>query len=154
MSFNPEQTEKDMLASAQAVMGTEWLKIKDALQQVIDGEREALKKIAEAYALGKVKVPRSRAAGHLALEPKDTSKQEANPDYVRMSFSSQQQSCWVFQDAFINEDDLKSQLEDEKKTFNAGLSMVHAVKRASVQNAVNAALGTFWKAVSAAVKPG
>lgn len=27
---------------------------------------------------------------------------ESNPDFVRMSFSSQQQSCWVFQDAFIN----------------------------------------------------
>ncbi len=49
----------------------------------------------------KVKVPRSRAAGHLALKPKNTSKLKANPDYVRMSFSSQQQSCWVFQDALI-----------------------------------------------------
>jgi hypothetical protein len=27
---------------------------------------------------------------------------ESYPDFVRMSFSSQQQSCWVFQDAFIN----------------------------------------------------
>jgi len=27
---------------------------------------------------------------------------DSYPDFVRMSFSSQQQSCWVFQDAFIN----------------------------------------------------
>jgi len=26
---------------------------------------------------------------------------QSYPDFVRMSFSSQQQSCWVFQDAFI-----------------------------------------------------
>lgn len=105
MAFNAEQTEKDMLASVQAVMGGEWPKISDAMQQVLQDEREALHKIAAAYATGK-----------------------------------------------INDDDLKSQLEDEKDTFKAGLSMVHAVSTASIQKAVNAALDTFWKAVSAATK--
>ena len=104
MSFNAEQTEKDMLASVQAVMGGEWPKIRDAMQQVLQDEREALQKIAVAYAAGK-----------------------------------------------INDDDLKSQLEDEKDTFKAGLSMVKAVSTAAMQKAVNAAIDTFWKAVSAAV---
>ena len=51
----------------------------------------------------------------------------------------------------ITDDDLKSQLEDEKEAFAAGLSMVKAVGKAATQKAVNAALDTFWKAVMAAV---
>ena len=104
MSFNAEQAEKDMLASVQAVMGGEWSKIRDAMQQVLKDEREALQKIAAAYAAGK-----------------------------------------------INDDDLKSQLEDERDTLKAGLSMVKAVSTAAIQKAVNAAIDTFWKAVSAAM---
>lgn len=102
MSFNAEQTEKDMLASVQAVMGGEWPKISGAMQQVLKDEREALQRIAAAYAAGK-----------------------------------------------INDADLKSQLEDEKDTFKAGLSMVHAVSTAAIQKAVNAAIDTLWKAISA-----
>ncbi len=104
MAFNAEQTEKDMLASVKAVMGSEWPKINDAMQQVLKDEREALQNIAVAYAAGK-----------------------------------------------INDDDLKSQLEDEKDTLKAGLSMVRAVSTASLQKAVNAAIDTFWKAVLAAI---
>lgn len=49
----------------------------------------------------------------------------------------------------INDDDLRNQLEDEKEAFEAGLSMVKAVSKATIQKALNAALEIFWNAIKA-----
>jgi hypothetical protein len=51
----------------------------------------------------------------------------------------------------IDDDDLKDQLKDEQQAFQAGLSMVRAEEKATVQDAMNIALDTFRKAVRAAL---
>ncbi len=51
----------------------------------------------------------------------------------------------------IDDDELESQLEDEKATLEAGLAMVAVVAKVSLQNAVNAAINVFWKAVKGAI---
>lgn len=104
MSFNIEQTLKDMLKSVADVLGDEGPEVTDALEQVLRDEKEALQEIAEALIKGE-----------------------------------------------ISDDDLKDQLEDEKEAFKAGLSMVEAVSKATLQNAINAGIDTFWKAVRVAL---
>lgn len=46
MSFDIDQTFKDMLGAAKAIFESEWPKAKDAVEQVLNDEREALQNIA------------------------------------------------------------------------------------------------------------
>jgi hypothetical protein len=51
----------------------------------------------------------------------------------------------------INDEELEEQLKDEKEAFEAGLSMVSASTKATIQHALNAASEVFWNAVRAAI---
>jgi len=62
---------------------------------------------------------------------------DSYPDFVRMSFSSQQQSCWVFQDDFINLRESKSSgfasaLPDPRTTMDNPSSLLWGVLFSSV----------------------
>ena len=48
MSFDLEQTLKDMLDSARGVFADEWPMVKDDMERVFNDEREALRDIADA----------------------------------------------------------------------------------------------------------
>ncbi len=48
MSFDLEQTLKDMLEAAKAVFAAEWPRVKDDMKRVLNDQKEALAKIAEA----------------------------------------------------------------------------------------------------------
>ncbi len=52
----------------------------------------------------------------------------------------------------INDDELKSQLDDEQKTLEAALLVCQIKAKAMVQKAVNAAAKVFTGAVGAALK--
>ncbi len=51
----------------------------------------------------------------------------------------------------INDEELQEQLNDEKEAFQAGLSMVQASTKATIQHAIDAASDVFWNAVRAAI---
>jgi len=51
----------------------------------------------------------------------------------------------------IDDEQLEDQLDDEKVAFRAGLSMVKAITKASVQKAANAAFDVLIRAIRAAV---
>lgn len=104
MSFNIEQTLKDMLNAAKGVFAEEWPMIKDDMKRVLEDEKNALLDIAEARLRGE-----------------------------------------------INDEELEEQLEDEKEAFQAGLSMVRASTKATIQRAIDAVSKVFWSAVKAAV---
>ncbi|WP_243688767.1 hypothetical protein [Geotalea toluenoxydans] len=48
MGFELDKVFGDMLAAAEGVFRKEWPKVKDAMEQVLADEREALKNISEA----------------------------------------------------------------------------------------------------------
>ncbi|GAB7026359.1 hypothetical protein [Geotalea toluenoxydans] len=52
MGFELDKVFGDMLAAAEGVFRKEWPKVKDAMEQVLADEREALKNISEAYMSG------------------------------------------------------------------------------------------------------
>ncbi len=104
MSFNIEQTLKDMLNAAKGVFAEEWPMIKDDMKRVLEDEKNALWDIAEARLRGE-----------------------------------------------INDEELEEQLKDEKEAFQAGLSMVRASTKATIQRAIDAVSKVFWSAVKAAV---
>lgn len=104
MSFDLNQTFKDMLSAAKVVFADEWSAVKDDMKRVLNDEKEALKDIAEARIRGE-----------------------------------------------INDEELEEQLKDEKEAFEAGLSMVRASSKATIQRALNAASEVFWNAVRAAI---
>ena len=51
----------------------------------------------------------------------------------------------------IDDEQLEDQLDDEKVAFRAGLSMVKAINKASVQKAANAAFDVLIRAIRAAI---
>lgn len=104
MSFNLEQTLKDMLNAAKGVFAEEWPMIKDDMKRVLEDEKNALRDIAEA---------------RLRCE--------------------------------INDEELEEQLKDEKEAFQAGLSMVSASTKATIQRAIDDVSKVFWSAVKTAV---
>ncbi len=50
----------------------------------------------------------------------------------------------------INDTELEEQLKDEKEAFEAGLSMVRASTKATIQRAIDSASEVFWEAIKAA----
>ena len=51
----------------------------------------------------------------------------------------------------ITDQEMQQQLEDEKVALQAGLAMVRVAAKKTLQDATNAALDVFWKAVQAAL---
>ncbi|MBL6996652.1 hypothetical protein [Desulfobacula sp.] len=51
----------------------------------------------------------------------------------------------------INDEELEEQLKDEKVAFQAGLSMVSASTKATIQRAIDAVSDVFWTAVKTAI---
>ncbi len=51
----------------------------------------------------------------------------------------------------ITDDEFNEQMEDEKEALEAGLSMVKASRKATLQRAINAASNAFMNAVRAAI---
>ncbi|MBA4417182.1 MAG: hypothetical protein C0392_04635 [Syntrophus sp. (in: bacteria)] len=51
----------------------------------------------------------------------------------------------------IDDDEMKGRLKQEKKVFKAGLLAVEIAGKKMAQDAINAALDVFWKAVKTAL---
>jgi hypothetical protein len=51
----------------------------------------------------------------------------------------------------ITESDSARQIEDEKVVIESALAMLKVINKVMIQDAVNAALDVFWKAVKAAL---
>lgn len=105
MSFDIEQTLKDMTKAIGTVLTGELPKVQDCINQVLKDEKDALKDIADARLRGE-----------------------------------------------INDDELKSQLDDEKKTLVAALLVCEIKAKLMVQKAVNAAVKVFTDAIELALK--
>ena len=54
----------------------------------------------------------------------------------------------------ITDEDLKSQIEDEKITLESGILMLEVQAKVTLQNAINAALNVLYSALENAIKAG
>jgi len=100
MSFNIDETLKEMAEAIKAVFVEEWPKVRGCVKKAIEEERDALAEIA-----------RVRLAGE------------------------------------IDDEELKSQLEDERLVLEAALEVCKLEEKVAIQKAVNAALKVLEEAI-------
>jgi len=104
MSFDMEQTAKDMLAAMQGTLSAEWPEIRDCTERAVREEQDVLKEIAKARIEGA-----------------------------------------------IDEDEMQSQLDDEKETLKAVLLVCKVKAKRAAQDAANAAIEVLKNAIRASV---